>query len=121
MSINNPINKSAIDNFPDLFRWLNEILGDDIEKFVFIDHYQKDDIKISLFTNNYRYYISVYFDEYLNSLYMKCDLESLEPEPGEDWLRGRDLSDGDYNIDTWGKIKDDIISHELVKLKDVNK
>lgn len=48
--------------------------------------------------------------------YLGCTVTARKPRAGEDWVRGNDLADGAYCKETWRKIKDDIISYELVKI-----
>jgi len=48
--------------------------------------------------------------------YLGCIANTRKPRAGEDWNRGRDLSDGKFSEETWNKIKNDIISFELVKI-----
>lgn len=42
---------------------------------------------------------------------------SRKPRAGETWTRGNDLSDGPLSEETWSRIKNDIISFELVRLR----
>ncbi len=48
--------------------------------------------------------------------YLGCVASARKPRAGEDWTRGRDLADGDFSQETWNKIKNDILSFELVKI-----
>ena len=48
--------------------------------------------------------------------YFRCQVSSRKPRAGEDWTRGNDLPDGKFNEDTWIRIKNAIISYELVKI-----
>jgi hypothetical protein len=47
---------------------------------------------------------------------MGCVVSCRKPRAGEDWTRGNDLPDGAYCYETWIKIKNAIIKHELVKV-----
>ena len=48
--------------------------------------------------------------------YMGCIANSRKPRAGEDWNRGRDLSDGPFSYKTWHEILADIVSYEMVKI-----
>jgi len=64
-----------------------------------------------LFTRNCKYGISATPSDYLGAV-----AQQRTPLAGEDWTRGRDLSDGDYSVETWHKILADIVAYELVRL-----
>ena len=75
-----------------------------------VDESEKDDcVKIALFTDNNTYIISATIDGYLG-----CMVTSRKPLAGETWMRGSDLADGKFGIETWTNILSDIVSHELV-------
>lgn len=74
--------------------------------------------RIHLYTENHVYNISA-IDRVVNNLkydYLGCTVSSRKPRAGETWCRGNDLTDGNLTLETWNKIKNDIISYELVKL-----
>lgn len=48
--------------------------------------------------------------------YLGCVSTSRKPRAGETRSRGNDLTDGDLSEETWGRIKNDIVSYEIVKL-----
>ena len=48
--------------------------------------------------------------------YFGCQVSSRKPRAGEIQFRGNDLADGKFNDETWNRIKNDIISYELVKV-----
>ncbi len=50
------------------------------------------------------------------TIYFGCQISDRKPRAGEDWTRGNDLADGKFNQETWNRIKNDIISYELVKV-----
>jgi len=47
--------------------------------------------------------------------YLACEFSAREPNPGETWTRGGDLSDGSFSKDTWDRIIMDILSVELAE------
>lgn len=74
--------------------------------------------KIHLYTENHVYNILA-IDREVNGMksnYLGCTVSTRKPRAGETWNRGNDLTDGNLTLDTWNKIKNDIISYELVKL-----
>jgi hypothetical protein len=68
-----------------------------------------DTYKAYLYTGKYRYYIVAKKD----GTYLGCQSSSRTQEPGEDWFRGNDLSDGSFDQETMDGIKSDIIGSEL--------
>jgi hypothetical protein len=96
-----------------LIDWLSELLyrTNNIEDhFKFILQDRKDKFNIHFFTKNNRYSITA------NNDYLGCQVSNRKPRAGEDWTRGNDLPDGKFNEQTWIKIKNAIISYELVKI-----
>ncbi len=73
-------------------------------------------LKISMFTNENVYHITG-VDKDGKDGYLGATMSHRKPSAGETWTRGRDLADGKFNKETWEKIKDNIISCELVPLK----
>lgn len=104
----------------DLQEWLS--IGKYFSKDYYLIYKQNiksyDKIVVKLFTNDNEY--SLHFvipgeknpDGYIGS-YFKC----RKSYPGENWHRGNDLSDGNYNKETFDKIMFDIILNELVEIK----
>lgn len=74
--------------------------------------------KIRLYTNDYIYSIIAIDGKQggRDKSYLGCVVSSRKMRPGETWHRGNDLSDGKLCIETWNKIKNDIIGYELVDL-----
>jgi len=66
--------------------------------------------QVFIYTHHHRYNIV------LKKNYFGCICSNRTPRAGEDWIRGRDLPDGDFNRKTWKEIKDAIIQNELVKI-----
>jgi hypothetical protein len=78
----------------------------------------KYSFRVSFYTNMNEYHI-VAVEEIINdkyTSYLGCGCTSRLRLPGEDWNRGRDLKDGKLSIETWEKIKDDILWCELVPI-----
>lgn len=71
--------------------------------------------RFSIYTEDHQYFI-VAIDRINNEGYLGCQAQSRKARPGEDWLRGNDLSDGSFNKDTWDSIINSIVRYELVKV-----
>ena len=107
---------------PEFYEWLKEISRfSKVEDFVLPDY--KDGIHVYIYTHNNEYSIRARASrpnndasENNNYGYLGCMAKTRKPRAGEDWNRGRDLADGKYCKETWDKIKNDIISYELVKI-----
>ena len=74
---------------------------------------KRDGFKCQFFTRTNRYTIIAL------STYLGASFSSRKPRAGEDWCRGRDLSDGSFCQETWDKIRHDIIRNEIVKISKV--
>lgn len=68
----------------------------------------------SIFTQTNEYLINAVEKE--NGGYLGCVSRCRKSRAGEDWRRGSDLADGKLSVETWYKILEDIIGHELVKV-----
>jgi len=53
--------------------------------------------------------------------YIGCIVSDRKPRAGEDWIRSSDLSDGDYCIETWYIILNDILCNEMVRISNNKK
>jgi len=111
--------------------WLKEICpGDSPELYVLYDegkyprkHKDFDDvdssppteIRAKIFTHDYVYSIVAQQRE-TRVPYLGCMVGCRTPRAGEAWTRGNDLPDGEFSKETWGKIKNAIIAHELVRI-----
>jgi hypothetical protein len=109
-----------------------KILKEEIGKYPSIDKYievvedggegspegYEQRYRIKLYTDNHVYNISsIESNKKGNSRnYLGCVCSARKPLAGESWTRGCDLSDGDLSIETWNKIKNDIISYELIQI-----
>ena len=69
---------------------------------------------IKIYTHDYTYTITARNID--DDSYLGCTASIRKPRAGEDWFRGRDLPDGKFNMETWGRIKDAILANELVKV-----
>jgi hypothetical protein len=112
-----------------LYNWIKLICPwDRTEQYVFIRTLSKDEkncwnIKLRVYSNTYVYTVCARtpaFDIHGHNKdfgYLACMKSCRAIEPGEEWTRGRDLADGDYNEKTWFRIVSDIIKSELVGIK----
>lgn len=103
-------------------RWLLDICpGGCIDYFVEIVKKEVNSetlvekIIFNLYTEKYKYNI-IAVDKDEQTGYLGCFMSNRKPEAGEKHTRGRDLPDGEFNYDTWNRIKDSIIKTELVEL-----
>lgn len=71
--------------------------------------------KVRIYSCKYVYTILV-IDRSKDDGYLGCVVSNRKPRAGEDWIRGNDLPDGPFIRETWEKIKNAIIRHELVTL-----
>lgn len=123
----------------ELYDWLKEISRyHNVEDFILLD-YKYDRMCVSCYTKENIYNIIARLPEKgskkmleTNKVlptdyptegfkeddggYLGCTVLTRKPRAGEDWNRGRDLSDGKYCYETWQEIKNDIITYELVKV-----
>lgn len=53
--------------------------------------------------------------------YLGCQVGARKSRAGEDWVRGNDLPDGEFNKKTWDRIIYAIVSYEIVKLSPFQK
>ena len=109
----------------DIKKWLGEICrGDGDDRF--IDRIEVDDkegeeknydsrFKCHFYTNDNKYTI-IAIDRGGDNGYLGCTVSQRKSVAGEDWTRGNDLPDGPYNYETWQKIKNAIISYEIVEV-----
>jgi len=101
----------------ELYEWIKEISRfSKVEDFILPDY--KNEIKIYFYTKENKYCIFVIPKD---KTYLGCTVLSRKARAGEDWQRGRDLADGKYCKDTWNRIKNSILSHELVKIAKKNR
>ncbi len=72
--------------------------------------------RFRLYTRDHSYAIVAKQNQTKTGGYLGCVASARKPRAGEDWTRGRDLADGKFSEETWNKIKNDILSFELVKI-----
>ena len=100
-----------MDIFEQLRKWLRELLyrdGDIEERFIKLEQPKSWCFEFYTRTNKYNLVAK--------ENYLGCQVSSRKPRAGEDWNRGNDLPDGKFNEETWIRIKNAIISYELVKI-----
>ena len=117
---------------PDLYGWLQSIVKVDyVGKKVLMFMSKKGTsgdksdrrLVVYLYTDNHVYAISGRPRTLPTALrsgdggYLGCVASSRKPRVGEDWTRGSDLADGDWNQETWDKIVRSIVSYELKDLE----
>lgn len=73
---------------------------------------------IRLYTDRICYTMNVVTGVGQPTGYLGGGTTSRKPRAGEDWHRGSDITDGPLTRETWEKIKNDIISYELVQCDD---
>ena len=71
--------------------------------------------RVKIYTRNHIYSIKAKVDADGHN-YLGCGVSTRKRRAGEDWGRGNDLADGPFDRETWDKIKNNIISYELVKV-----
>jgi len=77
---------------------------------------------LCFYTEDYIYYINAIERLYgVDKSYLGCQVNSRKARAGEDWVRGNDLPDGEFNKKTWDRIIYAIVSYELVKLSPFQK
>lgn len=95
-------------------KWLQEKVEDTVvllKKFItnnidYIIDENDNEIGAIISTSKHQYSI------YANSEYLGCILNYSKPLEGEFNTKNKDLSDGDFSIETWRKIQNDIIENE---------
>ena len=104
--------------FNQLKEWFTEFFSFDpkkqINEHVLINPLERrDGFKCQFFTRTNRYVIIAH------QTYLGASFLQRKPRAGENWDRGRDLSDGSFCQETWDEIKSDIIHNELVKVSKI--
>ena len=72
-------------------------------------------INIVLYTDYNKYNITARIPFGKDTGYLGCTCSNRRERFNEDWVRGNDLHDGRYNIETWIGILGDIVSTELTR------
>lgn len=106
-------------NTEQLIEWLEELVfrDNDFDEVIKIVRKDKVEAIVRLYTRTNRYSITCIESSRSDwEGYLGCTVIDRKPRAGENWRRSRDLSDGEFNRETWESIKNDIISHELVRI-----
>jgi len=109
---------SKFEEFRLFYTWLDELtmFGYDSSSIVelrgFSETEKEGSFSVLLYTKEHTYGISGRIDK-IGRSYLGASLSNRKSYKGEDWLRGRDLSDGVLHYDVWTKIKNDILTWEL--------
>lgn len=99
--------------------WLKGLLG--IYKFESYVQFTKNppsdvSARARIYTDKHVYSITAKVEPQTGRSYLGCVCSCRQPYAGEDWTRGSDLPDGEFNRKTWERIKSGIIRSELVAL-----
>jgi hypothetical protein len=108
---------SGVSKMELLDKWLEELIFpgkvDDFVQTVRIFKDKSQHLKeMNIYTNQFKYHI-IASDRPDDEGYLGCQVSARKSRAGEDWIRGNDLPDGDFNEDTWRKILYSIINYEL--------
>lgn len=103
-------------NVTDLVTWiLNDFSRYSGDGHIDIVEQTPDKIRLKLYTDVNEYSMVAHNQQ--SGGYLGAQGGSRKPRAGETWTRGNDLADGPFSKDTWERIKNDIISFELVRLR----
>jgi hypothetical protein len=112
----------------DLYNWFSKITRfGGIDKTMLIFYNEKEHrIKIQFWTTNCKYSIVAITNRPNEMNYLGCIMTSRKSRVGEYWLRGSDLHDGEYEIQSricpkditplFARIENDVIEKEKEKL-----
>ena len=73
-----------------------------------------------VYTEEHQYFISA-IERPAGKSYLGCQVTARKARAGEDWHRGNDLPDGEFNKKTWDRIIYAIVCYEIVKLSKFQK
>jgi hypothetical protein len=104
-----------------LDQWLKELVFpgkvkdfiEEVSNKVTRDEHKRE---LCFYTEDNCYFINVVVRKNEGKHYIGCQVNSRKSRPGEDWIRGNDLSDGPFSKETWDRIIYAIVRYELVKL-----
>lgn len=104
----------------DILKWM----GRDLHRFASPDlHFEvanpsENEVVVRVYTEVNKYSVRARSPsaDGIDKGYLGCTSQSRKPRAGETHCRGNDLADGDLSEETWTKIKNDIVSYEIVKL-----
>jgi len=108
---------SGVSKMEMLDQWLEELIFpgkvDDFVQTVRIFKDENQNLKeMNIYTNQFKYHI-IASDRPNDEGYLGCQVVARKSRAGEDWIRGNDLPDGEFNKDTWKQILYSIINYEL--------
>lgn len=75
---------------------------------------------LCIYTEEHQYFISA-IERSSGKSYIGCQVNARKSRAGEDWVRGNDLPDGEFNKKTWDRIIYAIVSYEMIKLSKFQK
>lgn len=106
---------------PEFAKWVKYLTPfDRVDDYLFFFQSKSNSERfiVKLFTNEYEYTISAKISSNnKNNGYLGAFASKRKPNVGENWTRGRDLPDGEYNEETFRKISFGIIQNELKKIE----
>lgn len=106
------------DRFSVLYSWiLTDLFYNDnhLKRTILINEYNQDEISLSIFTETNEYILNAKMGP--NQNYLGCTSKVRKNRTGENWTRGSDLPYGKYKKETWDKIKNKILTIELLELE----
>ena len=110
-----------------LDQWLKELVypgkvTDFIQEITGQGNREAEERVLCFYTEEHVYYINA-IERYAatDKSYIGCQVNARKTRAGEDWVRGNDLPDGEFNKKTWDRIIYAIVSYELVKLSPFQK
>ena len=111
-----------------LDQWLKELIypgkvKDFIQEINGSGNGEEEQRTLCFYTENHVYFINAIerFKGKNKSGYLGCQVSARKARAGEDWIRGNDLPDGEFNKKTWDRIIYAIVSYEIVKLSPFQK
>ena len=121
------LNDKEATNMQMLDQWLKELVyPGKVDDFIQEIFGQGDDKKLErhlcFYTEEHVYYINA-IERFLGEKksYLGCQVNARKSRAGEDWVRGNDLPDGEFNKKTWDRIIYAIVCYEVVKLSPFQK
>ena len=110
-----------------LDQWMSELIYPGKVKDFFQEvsgHGSPEEVKrdFCFYTKDHQYFItSIERKDGDKHDYLGCQVSARKARAGEDWIRGNDLPDGEFNKKTWDRIIYAIVSYEMVKLSNFQK
>ena len=109
---NREVFENLVQSYPELVKWLDQLgrFGANLVDGAVLGERKDGEFRVLLFTERRSYFIRI------TSSYLGCQVSARTPRAGEDWTRGRDLTDGPPTKETWDAIVRDMLAFELVRL-----